>query len=201
MRTGTHQGYTLTELLVVLGVVALLAALLLPAFARAREDARASACASNLRQLHAAFVMYAADHDDALPMFVTQKTVVRAGGVTRTWPDQSAELVACLTPYTRSAPVWFCPSDPFRGKVNAVFDHRSTSYQYEAGLFVPDPDGPVLPVWVDFSKPGMGQSDAVLLLDEVAAHGGQLNAVYFDGHVRAQTPDGGVYHGAINSPA
>lgn len=111
--------------------------------------------------------------------------------------SQSAELVACLMPYTRSALVWLCPSDPFRGRVNAVFDHRFTSYEYLSGLYIPDPSWPILPMRIDFSKPGMGQSDVVLLLDQVAAHGGRLNAVYFDGHMTAQTPDGGTYHGAI----
>lgn len=56
-------GFTLIELLVVISIVAVLAALLLPALARARAGARAMECVSNLRQLYLANVMYAAEHD------------------------------------------------------------------------------------------------------------------------------------------
>ena len=54
--------FTLVELLVVIGIVAVLIALLLPALGRARENARRVQCASNLRQLAAAFTAYHTDH-------------------------------------------------------------------------------------------------------------------------------------------
>ncbi len=56
-------GFTLLELLIVIAIIALLAALLLPALSRARSQARAVECASNLRQLFLAVTMYAAEHD------------------------------------------------------------------------------------------------------------------------------------------
>jgi type II secretory pathway pseudopilin PulG len=55
------------ELLVVIGIIALLAALLLPALNGAREQGRAVTCLSNLRQLSAAFMMYTADNHDGFP--------------------------------------------------------------------------------------------------------------------------------------
>ena len=59
--------FTLIELLVVMGVIAIMAAILLPALAKAKEQARGSACRSNMKQLALAFLMYSEDNSDTLP--------------------------------------------------------------------------------------------------------------------------------------
>ena len=63
-----RRAFTLVELLVVVGIIAVLLALLLPSLARARENARRVQCASHLRQLATAFFMYANENRQAYPV-------------------------------------------------------------------------------------------------------------------------------------
>ena len=63
------RAFTLVELLVVIGVIAILIAILLPAMQRAREAARAIACASNIRQVGMSVVLYASQNHGKLPYY------------------------------------------------------------------------------------------------------------------------------------
>jgi len=63
----TKRGFTLIELLVVVAIIAILAAILFPAFARAREAARKATCISNVKQLCLAIQMYSQDYDEYMP--------------------------------------------------------------------------------------------------------------------------------------
>lgn len=66
-RAGRGCGFTLVELLVVIGIIAILIGILLPTMSRVREASRATACKSNLRELGAGLVMYANDNRDKFP--------------------------------------------------------------------------------------------------------------------------------------
>lgn len=61
------SGFTLIELMVVIVVIAIMAALLLPALNRTKEQAKGTACRSNMKQLALAFLMYSEDNEDTLP--------------------------------------------------------------------------------------------------------------------------------------
>jgi len=66
-RRQARQAFTLVELLVVITIIAVLAALLLPALTSARERARGASCLSNQRQIYLGTISFAADHDGMLP--------------------------------------------------------------------------------------------------------------------------------------
>ncbi len=61
------QGFTLIELLVVIAIIAILAAILFPVFAKARENARRTACLSNMKQIGLGIMQYLQDYDERYP--------------------------------------------------------------------------------------------------------------------------------------
>ena len=63
-----RRGFTLVELLVVIGIIAVLISILLPTIARAQEASRRVNCLSNLRQVYTAYVFYAQDNHDQVPL-------------------------------------------------------------------------------------------------------------------------------------
>jgi prepilin-type N-terminal cleavage/methylation domain-containing protein len=121
------RGFTLVELLVVIGVIALLAGLLLPVLAAARENGRNSTCLQNLRQLYVAYQLYSADHGGYVPPYQNR---LRRESV----PEHGDLLVASLGPYSRSERTWFCPADSFAGTSSTVGDIRHEYASYRTGV-------------------------------------------------------------------
>lgn len=137
-RRSAVPAFTLIEVLVVLGIVAVLAGILLPVMGAARGRAQARVCASNLGQIGKAFLMYAQDYDGGIPRLTNFQfgldesgfgTSPAPGGLQRsqTRPDY---LWACLGSYLKDRRVLFCPADPFAGQavVRWSVDHQYTSY-------------------------------------------------------------------------
>ena len=74
----THA-FTLIELLIVVAIIAVIAAILFPVFQKVRENARRTACLSNLRQVTLGLLQYTQDADDRCPLFFSGMTAVTPG--------------------------------------------------------------------------------------------------------------------------
>jgi prepilin-type N-terminal cleavage/methylation domain-containing protein/prepilin-type processing-associated H-X9-DG protein len=110
----TRRAFTLIELLIVIAIIAVLAAVLFPVFAQAREKARQAACLSNLRQIGLAFAQYTTDYDSLLPDRRDLKTALPGGyRPWTTWPPSDPRggwTAVVLNPYVKSSGIWSCPS-------------------------------------------------------------------------------------------
>jgi prepilin-type processing-associated H-X9-DG protein len=89
--------------LVVIAIIAILAAILFPVFARARENARRVSCASNLKQIGLALTQYTQDYDEKLP-FAEEYRYGPGAQPNTTWR-------VLLYPYVKSAQIYACPSN------------------------------------------------------------------------------------------
>src|SRR5437899_8654458 len=97
--TGWRRGFTLIELLVVIAVIAILAALLLPALAKSKESATGSRCLGNQKQLTLAWIMYADDNNGTMvgqQYRIGNRTEELAGG--GFWPDALPVTVPATDP-------------------------------------------------------------------------------------------------------
>ncbi|HVF09215.1 MAG TPA: DUF1559 domain-containing protein [Abditibacteriaceae bacterium] len=138
------SGFTLIELLVVIAIIAILASILFPVFARARENARRTSCASNVRQLGLAAMQYTQDNDEALPPnFI--------GGSANQLPPDGACWDTGATPgtpacaiywpqllfaYHKSGQIWYCPNVSFKSNKGLLFHYGANQSLQSTGTTV-----------------------------------------------------------------
>ncbi|HVF85742.1 MAG TPA: DUF1559 domain-containing protein [Abditibacteriaceae bacterium] len=156
----TRRGFTLIELLVVIAIIAILAAILFPAFAKARESARRSSCSSNLKQIGLGIMQYTQEYDETYPI-----------GNNKSWQNY---WVTSVQPYIKSLGVFVCPSDsagaapvtptgPADGNwggigisyaVNGYYQDWCCAPTWDAGFILSGPMGQQGEGWLDATADG-----------------------------------------------
>jgi prepilin-type N-terminal cleavage/methylation domain-containing protein/prepilin-type processing-associated H-X9-DG protein len=207
-----RRGFTLIELLVVIAIIAVLAAILLPVFAQARENARSTACLSNVRQLGTATRMYVQDFDERLffRASATIPSVSRSGAVVPAPAQPPVLWWNALQPYIRNSQILVCPSDPAPAPSKDALGRLTILRSYIAlrpaeALALAQIDLPAeAPVFVDkwhitagpapkpitdsWTEPFNGDFDFYPTYGRLALagdrHQGGLDASFFDGHAK-----------------
>jgi len=102
-------------------IIAILAAILFPVFARAREKARQASCLSNVKQLGLGLLMYVQDYDEKMPVFEP------GWGITPSPPETGCSWWQGIYPYVKNYQLYVCPNanewGPFTywGRIFATF--------------------------------------------------------------------------------
>ncbi len=147
------RGFTLIELLVVIAIIAILAAILFPVFQKVRENARRTACLSNLKQIGLAVVQYNQDADEKMPN--GWDVYGRASG----WASQ-------VYPFAKSTALFHCPDDSTVYRTASSYGINANFGKASPTAPAGQPDGKALAAFVSpaktvmlFEVSGSGQTD------------------------------------------
>jgi len=163
-----NRGFTMIELMCVIAIIAILASILFPLFARARETARRSTCASNLEQIGVALNMYAQNYNGL-------------------YPPKDNEF-GPLYISMQDTDVFFCPSDSA---------DREATWKFKTvnppGALFPDPRRVPIETYSSYVyKGGLSnedRADTVIAGESRAFHMELVNVLYVGGHVKSVLVD------------
>jgi len=135
-RKTLFQAFTLIELLVVIAIIAILAGLLLPALAKAKQKAQRITCVNNLKQVGLSHRIFAGDNGDKYPAEVS---LADGGWADFLTADNTYKNFACLANELGTPKVVVCPSDERTARQN-FFISATTAAGVPATAVGPNPD-------------------------------------------------------------
>src|SRR5215471_16958727 len=173
MRASPQRAFTLIELLVVIAIIGTLAALLMPAFSRAKETARGAVCTSNLRQIGIALQLYVQENNNRMP-FLRDRMTDTNSPVAGLLPTPEV----ALSNHVGNVLVFKCPADR-----KGIYEGTGSSYGWNSLLNGQDADN-LRVLMLD-----LGSSHTPVMFDKEAFHAARgekkgVNYLYADGHIK-----------------
>ncbi len=174
----SRAGFTLIELLVVIAVIGILASMLLPAFAQAKERARVVKCLSNLKQTGIAIQTYVLDNDNLMPVLFDRPVGMPPVGYSMD--------VVLLKHAGNNLQVFKCPSDRQR-----IFEQTGTSYSWNVFLNGQPADA------LKILSLSLTDTEIPVFFDKEKFHATlgddkDVNYLYADGNIKNQLVIGGT---------
>ena len=172
-----RRGFTLIELLVVIAIIGILASLLLPGFAKAKEKARSAKCLGNLRQIGLAIQTYVTDNDNLMPVLFDRPVGMFAIG--------NSMDVVLLKHAGYNKEVFKCPSDR-----QNIFLQTGSSYGWNVFLNGQPADN------LKVLALALTDNEIPVFFDKEKFHATlgtdvDVNYLYADGHIKNQLVVGG----------
>ena len=183
LKLSSLHSLTLIQLLVEISIIAILAAMLLPALKTAREAAKKAACINNLRQLGLAFMMYTSNNNAWLPCQDGWWYSLVAGGAEETplWPYyENEDLLLCPSlkqnPFPELGyPAWYGINYNLIGVVAEVGSSKKLTQ-------IPDPVGTLI-LYCGYRQ-GTSTADAEATDRIRYIHNDGVDLLFVDGHVK-----------------